>query len=166
MPPASGDSVRRVDERTNGSAMPAPEVVARRRLVALGVVAIAVATVVLVVVNPFGDDDGGGSDGSAEATVQAYIDAAARQDFEAVCSLFTGSLRRQFGGGECPALLAGGGGATLVTDLTIVGVTVEGETATAVATIGDSPAPPAPDAVTQELELQLVEGEWKLSRLG
>jgi ketosteroid isomerase-like protein len=106
---------------------------------------------------------GGSDEQSARDVAQAYVDARNQGDAAKVCELYSEQLIRKLKTSNCVAFVTEQTSGT-ATDLTLVGVSEHGDTATATiqARVGEVANAIAP------IELQLTrEGdEWRVSGLG
>jgi ketosteroid isomerase-like protein len=107
---------------------------------------------------------GGGSDQeSARDVARAYVDARNQGDAAKICELYSEQLIRELKTSNCVSFVTEQTSGT-ATDLTLVGVSEHGDTATATiqARVGEVANAIAPI----ELQLTREDGEWRVSGLG
>jgi hypothetical protein len=105
---------------------------------------------------------GGGNDQSASAAVQSYVDAQNHNDFAKVCDALSDQLRRQLGGSNCAGFIQEQSSGNPRRQLKVIGVTQNGDSATADLEItGESGSP-----VRVSVQLQRQNGDWRISGIG
>ena len=119
---------------------------------------------VLVTLIPGCGGDGGSNQQSARDVAQAYVNARNQGDAAKVCELYSEQLIQSLKTSNCVAFVQEQTSGT-ATDLSLVGVSQQGDHATATiqARLGGSIA----NAIAPiELELTRENGHWKISGLG
>ncbi len=109
-----------------------------------------------------GDGDGGGLAHEVTAVVEELERAIASRDFERVCAdLLSAEVRRQAGGGECPAMLARTSAGLRRPRIEIERVKIDGATATVDVTTSARGQEPAAD----QIRLVREDGAYRIASL-
>jgi hypothetical protein len=105
---------------------------------------------------------GGGNDQSASDAVQKYVDAQNHDDFATVCDALSDQLRQQLGGNNCAAFIKEQTSGRPRQQLKVIGVTQNGDSATAdLELTGESGTP-----VRAAVKLERQNGDWRITGIG
>ena len=139
----------------------------RRRTVALaglGVVAVAVAAIVVAILS--GRQDTPSVSGAPEevvTTVRQFESALAGRDWGGICNrLYTRKARAAAGGSHCPSALAQSAGGLRDPRVKIRSVVVRGPAATVTVSASVNGKPPVTDAI----QLQREDGQYRIASAG